>query len=160
MSYEVLYEIPKVNFPIDIVLPLIIGVAFGYNGFKCLRLLIQKNFSFYNFFWTIVGIVVVFFMVLLFFASFSWGGSDNAAFARKYYNGNYSVVKGIVENEYLDEKIQTYSVNGVEFVNSTVDGHGALYGAVEEGDTVRICYIIDGEGDCSENWIVKLEALE
>lgn len=156
MSYEVLYEINKVNFPIDSVISLIIGIGFGYNGLKCLRLLLKKKFSFYNFFWTIVGAVVVFFMSIAFFASFSWGGSDNAAFAKEYYNGNYETVEGYVEN-YDNEWEACFDVDGKEFTVARNDLNGQAHHSIKEGDYVRIKYIKDGEGDYVERWIVKLE---
>ncbi len=85
-----------------------------------------------------------------FIGSFSYGGSDEAGYAKKYYDGEYSVIECVVEEYNLSNHgISSFDVNGETFRLKYI-----FENPVPLDKEIRVSYVPDGDG---EYYIVKVE---
>lgn len=175
--YEVIYEIERFPFPTDLITDLILLI--GFFSFACIyfaeaiemtrkikRLSIKSIGKIgVGAFFSIVSIVIF----LMFMDDFTYGGSGDYKFAKKYYKGEYEVVTGRVENfipKFSDadhEHLEEFSIKDIHFEY----GHAYKIGFQNIGDViykngqnVKVFYIEEYDGNDIMNVIVKIEELK
>lgn len=151
MEYEVVYEISKHPFPIDTVG---LGVMAMLALFMCVATLVgcwmDRNIDFVDIFKIVGSLFLGIIGAWGFISSFSYGGSDAAGYAKKYYAGEYSVMECVVEEFNLSNHgISSFDMNGETFRLKYI-----FENPIPLDKEIRVSYVPDGN---EEYYIVKVE---
>lgn len=172
--YETIYEIEKFTLPEDSIIfaiGIIILCVFTSDilidiieAMKKNNLLLSQGIK--KFCALLLVVVGLLWLVLMFISSLSYGGSDNFQFSKKYYDGEYKVVEGKVDNyigKFSDDKHEHYEEFDVKNIHFEY-GHAYKVGFQNENDViyqngqdVRVYYISENDGNETMNVIVKIE---
>jgi len=151
MEYEVVYEISKHPFPIDTVG---MGVMAVFALFICAATLVgcwkDRNIDFFDIFKIVGALFLGITCTWGLISSFSYGGSDEAGYAKKYYAGEYSVIECVVEEYgYSNTGIACFDAEGKSFYM-----HYTFRNPIPLDKEIRVSYVPDDNG---EYYIVKVE---
>lgn len=163
MDYKVIYDVAEDAFPIATLLFALIGFAVVVvAGKEIYSIVINKDYVM----WDIIFISVLLgFAVLMGYYSYSSYANQEGLYlganAKRYFEGNYYVTEGVIENFYDDRINERITVNEVDFdyrkdtfiADYFQDRDNLITG---NGQKVRVTYVIEGD----MIYIVKMEMLE
>ena len=160
MNYEVIYDVEKDAFPMASLVCIVIAIAvFSIAGKSIWSMIVQKEKDFWEMFLVIVLIFFAGLFCKMAYTSYiNQIGTYVGIHAELYFNGEYEVVEGEIQDFYSDRQDESFTVNNIRFhYRKDIPILGYFWNSEDRlagnGQYVRVTYVEEG----NLLYIVKLE---